>query len=41
VTDPKALVKPWETVKTYRKMTSPPDDQLREFACAEGIEHAR
>ena len=41
VTDPKALTKPWETVKTYRKMTSPPDDQLREFACAEGIEHAR
>jgi len=41
VTDPKALVKPWETVKTYRKMTSPPEDQLREFACAEGIEHAR
>jgi hypothetical protein len=41
VTDPKALVKPWETVKTYRKMTSAPDDQLREFACAEGIEHAR
>ena len=41
VTDPKALVKPWETVKTYRKMTAPPDDQLREFACAEGIEHAK
>jgi hypothetical protein len=41
VTDPKALVKPWETVKTYRKMTSAPEDQLREFACAEGIEHAR
>ena len=41
VTDPKALVKPWETVKTYRKATSPPDDQLREFACAEGIEHAK
>ena len=41
VSDPKALVKPWETVKTYRKMTSPPEDQLREFACAEGIEHAR
>ena len=41
VTDPKALMKPWETVKTYRKMTGPPEDQLREFACAEGIEHAR
>jgi len=41
VTGPKALTKRWETLKTYRKMTRPPDDQLREFACAEGIEHAR
>jgi len=41
VTDPKALVKPWETTKTYRKMTAPPDDQLREFACAEGFGHVR
>jgi hypothetical protein len=41
VHDPIALVKPWETVRTYRKMTAPPDDQLREFACAEGIEHAK
>jgi len=41
VSDPKALVKPWETVKTYRKMTGPPDDQLREFACAEGLGHVR
>ena len=41
VSDPVALVKPWETVKTYRKMTGPPEDQLREFACAEGIEHAK
>ena len=40
VTDPKALVKPWETVKTYRKATYP-NDQLREFACAEGLEHAK
>ena len=40
VTDPIALVKPWETVKTYRKATYP-NDQLREFACAEGLEHAR
>jgi hypothetical protein len=36
VTDPKALTKPWETVRTYRK-ASPPNDQLREFACAEGL----
>jgi len=40
VTDPKALVKPWETVKTYRRAATG-DDQLREFACAEGIEHAK
>ena len=40
VTDPKALAKPWETVKTYRKATFP-NDQLREFACAEGLEHAK
>jgi hypothetical protein len=36
VTDPKALTKPWETVRTYRR-ASPPNDQLREFACAEGL----
>ena len=40
VTDPKALVKPWETVKRYRK-ASYPNDQLREFACAEGLEHVK
>jgi hypothetical protein len=34
VTDPKALTKPLETVRTYRR-ASPPNDQLREFACAE------
>src|SRR5512142_361042 len=32
VTDPKALTKPWETVKTYRRATSG-NDELREFAC--------
>jgi hypothetical protein len=37
VTDPKALVQPWERAYSYRK-ASPPNDQLREFACAEGIE---
>jgi hypothetical protein len=36
VIDPKALTKPWEAVRTYRK-ASPPNDQLREFACAEGL----
>jgi hypothetical protein len=40
VTDPKALAEPWETVKTYRKAEKG-DDQLREFACAEGLEHAK
>ncbi len=39
VHDPKALTKPWEIVHTYRK-ASPPKDQLREFACAEGLENA-
>jgi hypothetical protein len=37
VTDPKALMEPHESVRTFRK-ASPPNDQLREFACAEGIE---
>ncbi len=36
VTDPKALTRPWEVVRTYRK-ASPPNDELREFACAEGL----
>jgi hypothetical protein len=36
VTDPKALTKPWETVRTYRKADRP-NDELREFACAEGL----
>jgi hypothetical protein len=39
VRDPKALVKPWETVHTYRK-AEPPNDELREFACAEGLQGA-
>jgi hypothetical protein len=38
VTDPKALTKPWETSHTYRKAEAP-NDQLREFACAEGLGH--
>jgi hypothetical protein len=36
VNDPKALTQPWETVHTYRK-SMPPKDELREFACAEGL----
>ena len=34
--DPKAFTKPWEISRTYRK-ASPPNDELREFACAEGL----
>lgn len=40
VTDPKALVKPWEVVYRYRK-AKPPADELREFACAEGLAEAK
>lgn len=36
VTDPKALLEPWEIVRTYRRATYP-NDELREFACAEGL----
>ena len=36
VNDPEALLEPWETVHTYKK-ASYPDDELREFACAEGL----
>ena len=42
VTDPKALVKPWETVKTYRKAKPGSGaDELREFACPEGLADAK
>ncbi len=40
VTDPKALTKPWDTVKTYRK-AGPGKDELREFACPEGLSEAK
>ena len=40
VIDPKALTKPWETVRTYRK-AMPGNDQLREFACAEGLDRGK
>jgi hypothetical protein len=41
VSDPRALVKPWETVKTYRKAAAGKNDELREFACAEGLADAK
>jgi hypothetical protein len=42
VNDPKALTKPWETVKTYRKATrASGTDELREFACPEGLAEAK
>jgi hypothetical protein len=42
VNDPKALTKPWETVKTYRKANpGTGTDELREFACAEGISEVK
>jgi hypothetical protein len=37
VTDPIALTKPWEVTHTYRK-ASAGNDQLREFACPEGLD---
>ena len=36
VADPEALTEPWESVRTYRKAAYP-NDELREFACAEGL----
>jgi hypothetical protein len=41
VNDPKALTKPWETVKTYRKAIPGKTDELREFACPEGLGDAK
>ena len=36
VFDPIALEEPWEVTRTYRQATFP-NDELREFACAEGL----
>ena len=36
VTDPKALTKPWQTTKQYKRAAAG-KDELREFACAEGL----
>jgi hypothetical protein len=34
--DPKALLEPFTQIRTYKK-ASPPNDELREFSCAEGL----
>ena len=39
-TDPRALIEPFTSVRTYRKV-SPPNDELREFSCAEGLAPAK
>jgi hypothetical protein len=39
VHDPEALTEPWEVVHTYRRAAHP-NDELREFACAEGLRDA-
>src|SRR5262245_19336205 len=39
VTDQIALTKPWETVHTYQRAERGKNDELREFACAEGLGH--
>jgi hypothetical protein len=39
-TDPKALVEPHTMVRTYRR-ASLPNDELREFSCAEGLERVK
>ncbi len=39
VRDPLALEEPWQITRTYRKAEYP-NDELREFACAEGLRDA-
>jgi hypothetical protein len=39
VNDPEALTEPWRVVRRYRKAAYP-NDELREFACAEGLRDA-
>jgi hypothetical protein len=39
-TDPIALLEPFTSVRTYRRV-SPPNDELREFSCAEGLASAK
>ena len=40
ITDPRALLEPYETVRTYRRAV-PGNDELREFACPEGLDRAK
>src|SRR5688572_20680119 len=40
VMDPKALLEPFTSVRSYRK-AAPPNDELREFSCAEGLASAK
>ena len=40
VTDPEALLEPYLMVRAFRK-ASPTNDELREFACAEGLARVR
>lgn len=40
VSDPIALVEPFTSVRTYRKVSAP-NDELREFSCAEGLAFAK
>jgi hypothetical protein len=40
VNDPEALTEPWNVVRKYRKAQYP-NDELREFACAEGLREGR
>ncbi len=40
VNDPEALTEPWHIVRRYRK-ASYPNDELREFACAEGLREGK
>jgi hypothetical protein len=39
VSDPEALSEPWQIIRRYRKAAYP-NDELREFACAEGLREA-
>ena len=40
VMDPKALLEPFTSIRTYRKVSAP-NDELREFSCAEGLASAK
>ncbi len=40
ITDPEALLEPYETVRTFRRAV-PGNDELREAACPEGLDRAK